>query len=226
MSNTGGGDARLWNRSWQFYIGVSMPCLLGLLIANGITSMLQFHHPERVTISIECCYQNVGIATSVALTMFQGNQLASAMGVPLFYGFIEAFILGIYCIVCWKMNWTKAPPDVNFFTMLMTSYEVLEAEENEMNEIEVKLSYSEDDDIERTSNDGNTFFTYFRYTDNHNNNDTHDTATSRSSRWRNSLWSRGKKEPSGIVMTTQQQPKNDDISSEMTQQQSSNHVGL
>jgi len=214
MSNTGGGDARLWNQSWKFYFGVSLPCLLGLLLANGMTSMLQFPHPERVTISIECCYQNVGIATSVALTMFQGKQLASAMGVPLFYGFIEAFILGIYCIICWKINWTKAPADVNFFTMLMTSYEVLEAEENETNEIEVKLSYSEDEDYERTSTDGNTFFTYFRYTDNDSNVDT----TNHTARWRRSLWARGKKEPSGIVLTTQHIDDDDIISSEMTQQ--------
>ena len=49
------------------------------------------------TVAVECCYQNVGIATSLALTMFQGNDLNQAMGVPFFYGMVEAVFVGFYC---------------------------------------------------------------------------------------------------------------------------------
>jgi hypothetical protein len=90
-------------------------------------------------VSIECCYQNVGIATSVALTMFEGDDLAEAMGAPLFYGTVEAVVLGIYCIGAWKMGWTKAPSDANFCTMISTSYEVLAAEKEHGEAIEVSL---------------------------------------------------------------------------------------
>ncbi len=74
---------------------------------------------------MECCYQNVGIATSVALTMFEGDELSEAMGVPFFYGVVEAVILGIYCIGAWKLGWTKAPKNASIWKILTTSYEVI-----------------------------------------------------------------------------------------------------
>jgi hypothetical protein len=79
------------------------------------------------TVSIECCYQNVGIATSVAISMFEGEDRAVAMSVPLFYGIVEAITLGIYCIWAWKKGWTKAPVDDNFCHVITNSYEVEES---------------------------------------------------------------------------------------------------
>lgn len=95
MSNTG-GDSKLWEHHWTYYASVAAPCILGLIIANILTSFVQLAKPERVTVSVECCYQNVGIATSVALTMFEDNELSEAMGVPLFYGLVEAVAVGLY----------------------------------------------------------------------------------------------------------------------------------
>ena len=91
------------------------------------------------TVAVECCYQNVGIATSLALTMFQGNDLNQAMGVPFFYGMVEAVFVGFYCIGCWKAGWSKAPADASFWNILYVSYEVLEVEMREINEIEVSI---------------------------------------------------------------------------------------
>ena len=110
---------------------------------------------------MECCYQNVGIATSVALTMFDGDELSEAMGVPFFYGVVEAVILGIYCIGAWKLGWTKAPRDANFFKVIATSYEVLYAERKELDEIEIKISDSDEAADEELSEDGNVLTTYF-----------------------------------------------------------------
>mmetsp|Transcript_17444 Transcript_17444/g.21304 ORF Transcript_17444/g.21304 Transcript_17444/m.21304 type:complete len:382 (-) Transcript_17444:214-1359(-) len=164
MSNSGGeGNVRIWNRGWKFYVGVALPCLAALLISNIVTSSLRLKKPERVTVSIECCYQNVGIATSVALTMFDKDDLAEAMGVPLYYGLLEAVILGGYCIICWKMNWTKAPSSVSFCEAISTSYEVIIAEKHELEAIEVTLGCDKDD--ETTSDDDATIFTYFRIED-------------------------------------------------------------
>ena len=73
--------------------------------------------------AVESCYQNTGIATSVAVVMFDGDKdrLAEAISVPLYYGFCEAFLLATFCIICWKFGWTKAPSDENFCVMLSVS---------------------------------------------------------------------------------------------------------
>lgn len=130
MSNSD-SDSRLWDRDWKFFVGVALPCVLGLIIANLMSTGLGLLKPERVTVSIECCYQNVGIATSVALAMFNGDDQAEAVSVPFYYGMVEAVILLIYCIGAWKAAWTKAPADVSFWNMLVTSYEILVIEKVE-----------------------------------------------------------------------------------------------
>jgi hypothetical protein len=113
------------------------------------------------TVSIEGCYQNVGIATSVALAMFEGDELSQAMGVPFFYGVVEAVILGIYCLGAWKAGWTKAPRDAPLWKVIMTSYEVLLAERKELDEIEVKVSDSDETKKDEISEHGNVLTTYF-----------------------------------------------------------------
>lgn len=77
MTNT--GDTKIWNRDANFYLAVLIPCVGGVILANLLAFRLK--PPERMTVAIECCYQNVGIATSVALTMFEGEDLSDAMGV-------------------------------------------------------------------------------------------------------------------------------------------------
>jgi len=137
--SSSGQDAQIWGRDWKFYLGVAAPCVLGLVFANMITSFFNLALPERVSVSVECCYQNVGIATSVAITMFDGDELAEAVGVPLYYGMVEAVVLGIYCIGAWKSGWTKAPKNERFCVVIATSYEVEDAELNDPNAIEVVL---------------------------------------------------------------------------------------
>ncbi len=63
--------------------------------------------------------------------MFEDDDLAEAMGVPLFYGFVEAVLLGIYCLLSWKLDWTKAPSTDPFLRVVSVSYEVLSAQELE-----------------------------------------------------------------------------------------------
>lgn len=173
LSNTE-GDSHMWDNDWTFYFGVAAPCVFGLLIANVMTSFLRLKKPERVTVSIECCYQNVGIATSVALTMFEGDELASALSVPFFYGLVEAVLLGIYCVVAWKVGWTKAPKNVSIWTALSTSYEIVVAEkgkgaldgeiiaDQELSSNTLPTANVEDEEEESDDDDG---FHYVRHSD-------------------------------------------------------------
>ena len=102
------------------------------------------------------------------MTMFAGDDLKEAMGVPFFYGACEALFVGLYCIIAWKMGWTKAPADASFWRVIVTSYEVLEAEFNQemMTEIEIAISSDSTDtpnshksDVE--SQTGHVLTTYF-----------------------------------------------------------------
>eukprot|EP00550_Attheya_septentrionalis_P004936 CAMPEP_0198296326 /NCGR_PEP_ID=MMETSP1449-20131203/31981_1 /TAXON_ID=420275 /ORGANISM="Attheya septentrionalis, Strain CCMP2084" /LENGTH=530 /DNA_ID=CAMNT_0043996909 /DNA_START=229 /DNA_END=1821 /DNA_ORIENTATION=- len=128
----GEGEAKLWDQDWSFYVAVSLPCLLGLVISNWLARLVRLDKPECVTLAVECCYQNVGIATSAAVSMFPDpQQRAEALLVPLFYGFIEAFILGLYCLAAWKAGWTKAPKDERLCVILVKTYEVVDDDEDE-----------------------------------------------------------------------------------------------
>ena len=154
MSSTD-ADTRIYNRDLQFYVGVAAPCLLGLLIANILGSYLNIQKPECVTVGIECAYQNVGIATSVAISMFDNDAQAKAVAVPFYYGSVEALLLLIYCIGCWKLGWTKAPADVSFWKMIYTSYEVLQTdhseEEKDYHYVEHSEATSEEPSVQLTS---------------------------------------------------------------------------
>jgi len=147
------------NKDWKFYFGVAAPCVLALLISNIMTTLVKLEKPSRVTVSVESCYQNVGIGTSVALSMFKGEDLADAIAVPLYYGALEAVVLGIYCFWAWKAGWTKAPPNERFCTVISTSYEVKQMMHEDLTAIEVVYhprSEDQDDDLdfEQCSNVG------------------------------------------------------------------------
>jgi len=139
-------DASLWNQNAIFYFGCAFPALVGVTIATYMASKFGLDKPERVSVAVEACYQNTGIATSVAASMFTGDQLATAIGVPLYYGIVEATILAIFCIICWKVGWTKAPADENFCRMIATSYEVEQARLESPNAIEVVHNNNRNDE--------------------------------------------------------------------------------
>eukprot|EP00934_Nitzschia_sp_Nitz4_P008099 Nitzschia sp. Nitz4//scaffold137_size62074//17493//19010//NITZ4_006410-RA/size62074-processed-gene-0.82-mRNA-1//-1//CDS//3329535685//8089//frame0 len=134
LGGGGGGESEtnIFDLPWSFYLGTALPCMVGMSLANIISRSLQLSHPETVAISIECCYQNTAIATSVAITMFDDpDEKAEAVSVPLLYGLVEALIIGIYCVWAWKMGWTKAPADEKLCVVVSNTYEVDESPEEE-----------------------------------------------------------------------------------------------
>ena len=123
--SSGQDDTNFWSQHWTFYVGVALPCALGLALANCACRLFRLRKPEQMAISIECCYQNVGIATSVAVNMFEDPvERAQALSVPLFYGIVEAILICIYCIWSWKMGWTKAPKDEKLCVVVTRTYEI------------------------------------------------------------------------------------------------------
>eukprot|EP00980_Cylindrotheca_fusiformis_P002098 scaffold473_cov132-Cylindrotheca_fusiformis.AAC.3 len=133
-SGGGGGDANFWSMPWSFYVGTAFPCVLGMLLANIISRCLKLSLPETVAISIECCYQNTAIATSVAATMFSDpTTRTQAISVPLFYGIVEAVIIAVYCLWAWKAGWTKAPANEKLCVVITRTYEIEDDEEIEWN---------------------------------------------------------------------------------------------
>jgi predicted Na+-dependent transporter len=133
-SGTDGDSERFnpWKQDWTVYVGVALPCVGGLALANILSKCAKLENPEVVTLSVECCYQNVGIATSAVLAMFDDkDEIAAAMFVPLFYGLVEMGVLGIYCVLAWKIGWTKAPKEENMCIILTKTYEISEDEEKE-----------------------------------------------------------------------------------------------
>uniref|UniRef100_A0A6U9VVP2 Bile acid:sodium symporter n=1 Tax=Pseudo-nitzschia australis TaxID=44445 RepID=A0A6U9VVP2_9STRA len=135
--SSSGQDTSIWTQNAVFYIGCAIPAVVGVIVATYSATKLGLEKPERVAVAVEGCYQNTGIATSVAASMFTGTQLATAIGVPLYYGLVEMFILAFFCLGCWKCGWTKAPSDENFFVMIAKSYEVEQARLESPNAIEV-----------------------------------------------------------------------------------------
>jgi len=131
------GDAGVWSQNAVFYIGCAIPAIVGVSLATYFATKLGLEKPERVSVAVEGTYQNTGIATSVAASMFAGEELGAAIGVPLYYGLVEAFVLLFFCMFCWKSGWTKAPPDEKCCKMITTSYEVEQARMESPNAIEV-----------------------------------------------------------------------------------------
>lgn len=70
---------------------------------------------------------------SIAAAIFDGDELAEAIGVPVYYGFVESVFVSLYCLWAWKAGWTKAPTDISLWKAITTSYEVLALDESEMN---------------------------------------------------------------------------------------------
>lgn len=108
------------------YITIALPCVLGLVFATILSSLVKLPRPERLTTAVECCYQNTGIATSAALSLFSYDDklLSEAMRVPVIYGFVEIIAIAAYLLIGWKIGWSKAPKNERFCKVITKSYEL------------------------------------------------------------------------------------------------------
>ena len=51
------------------------------------------------------------------------ERFSRAVGVPLYYGFIEAVLIGIFLLIAWKAGLTHAPPDARFCEVVCQSWQ-------------------------------------------------------------------------------------------------------
>jgi len=139
----------LENGEEHFYFSTALPCFFGLIFTNFLSWLIGLKHPERVTCAVECCYQNTGIATATAMSLFTGSDLEKAVLVPLWYGLFEAVLLGFYLAFGWKLGWTKAPKNEKFCVVIATSYELTDEAENKNDGTNAndKFSIIKDDEI-------------------------------------------------------------------------------
>jgi len=126
--NDGPSATPPWRKPADFYAVVASPFFVAVLTSLGISSLgcLCLVKPERVAITVEVSYQNIGIASAVALSAFCHDpaQRSDATAVPLIYGVLEAVVLGLFCVLAWKMGWTYAPADVSLFTAIRGDFQL------------------------------------------------------------------------------------------------------
>lgn len=63
------------------------------------------------------------------LTLFSGEDQNIAVGVPFWYTGMQTLFVGVFCLVAWKLGWSKAPANENIFKVLLNSYEIAETQE-------------------------------------------------------------------------------------------------
>lgn len=81
-----GGRITLNGREPIFYYGTIMPIALGLVFSIIISTLARLKNPERVTVAVECVYQNTGIAMTSCLALFTDkDEQLQALGVPFWY---------------------------------------------------------------------------------------------------------------------------------------------
>lgn len=120
-------DEPIWNKTPPFYYGIASPCIAAALLSHLAASLpcLRLSRPERMAITVECIYQNVGIGLSIAFSIFpmELGQSSKAAAVPLFYGFCQLVIIPLYVIICWRLGWSYAPSTDPIWDVLRDSYQ-------------------------------------------------------------------------------------------------------
>jgi len=113
---------------------IFFPIFLGVTFSHMIGNYMSLQKEEIMTISIECGYQNTAIALTMAITMFE----KSSVMVPIVYGTCQGIVIGLYCVIGWKMGWTRCSKNENVVKMLTGNYQ-RENEISNCNNIDLKL---------------------------------------------------------------------------------------
>jgi len=122
LANTTSSDP-LWENPTSWFVAMTMPVLGGLCIAIFVAKSVKLKNPEAVSVAIECCYQNTGLALTIALSAVPPEERGAAAGVPVVYGMAEMALIPIFALSAWKLGWTYAPANEAQCTMLMGNYQ-------------------------------------------------------------------------------------------------------
>jgi sodium/bile acid cotransporter 2 len=156
----------IWARPLEFYVGVGVPCVVGLLVALVFAFACGLPKPHCLSVTIETAYQNTAIPLAVILSTFSNEDEAMcdaigmrasdvegegggaadcdvigvAAGVPTFYQVVQVVSLSILCLAGWKSGWTYAPPHHSLWRILSDNYQPI-AGDDEPDDEGVRLAH-------------------------------------------------------------------------------------
>jgi len=122
----------LWENDTSWFLCVAAPCVLGLVSAILIAFRLDLSKPSSVAVAIECCYQNTGLALTIALSAVPLDKVGMASGVPIFYGLVEIACVPTFALIAWRLGWTHAPAEENVCVVLTKNYQPSAESEDEL----------------------------------------------------------------------------------------------
>jgi predicted Na+-dependent transporter len=124
-------DAKIsvWNQPWQFYIGLTAPCLISVLLGITFSALFELPKPERISVVYECCCPNGAIAISLIFGMFLEDDQGKALVVPIYFTMVQSVVLITIFVYSWKNGWTKAPKNEGLCEILGGEYEIWENDE-------------------------------------------------------------------------------------------------
>ena len=114
----------VWENSYAWFAAVCLPVFVGLLGALVVARLVvRLPDPQSVAVAIECCYQNTGLALTIALSAMRPEDVGEAAGVPLVYGLCELVTIPLFAITAWRLGWTYAPKEENLCKVLVGNYQ-------------------------------------------------------------------------------------------------------
>lgn len=111
------------DRGLGFWFAVPMPAVLGLVGSGTLGALCRLSGPTNVAVSVETCYQNVGVALVLALSCFPDEEQGKAACVPMYYCCVKLILLPVFLTLTWKCGLTYAPTNVSFHKMLAGSFQ-------------------------------------------------------------------------------------------------------
>lgn len=118
-------SSAVWNRSATLFVAIALPAVLSFPLAFLLASVpiVCLTRPQRVAVGVECQFQNVGIAVSIALSMFDEDTAGRATITPLYYGLVQVVLLPIELLILWKAGFTHAPASAKLWRVIMLSWQ-------------------------------------------------------------------------------------------------------
>jgi predicted Na+-dependent transporter len=114
----------IWNNPVDWFASVCLPVLGGLLAALALAKCaVSLPSPQAVAVAIECCYQNTGLALTIALSSMPPEDIGEASGVPLVYGVVEVVVIPLFALCAWKLGWTYAPASESLCNAIVGNYQ-------------------------------------------------------------------------------------------------------
>ena len=113
----------VWENPPRWFCAVCLPVFAGLAGALLAARAIDLPHPQAVAVAIECCYQNTGLALTIALSAMSPADVGEASGVPLVYGLFEMIAIPVFALTAWRLGWTYAPRDENVCKVIVGNYQ-------------------------------------------------------------------------------------------------------